>query len=58
MQYWNWKKKTFTVKRLLFLRDVDIEKVIISKTAFFSERNYNNLLVTCINQARGYFLVY
>ena len=32
----------------IFLRDVDIEKVLVSNKISFGEKTINNLLVTCI----------
>ena len=34
------KKINFTAKRLLFLKDVDTEKVLVSNKIYFDEKNY------------------
>ena len=40
--------KKIIVKRLLFLRDVDIWKLLVSKKISFGEETINTLLVTCM----------
>ena len=41
------KNKFYSNKTPIFLKDVDIEKVLVSNKISFSEKNYT-LLVTCI----------
>ena len=38
--YWNWSP--------IFLKDVDVQKVLVSNEISFSEKNLSTLLVTCI----------
>ena len=33
---------------IFFLKDLDIEKVLVSNKIYFGEKNINTLLVTCI----------
>ena len=43
------KNKFYHHKTSIFLGDVDIEKVLMSKKiSFGKKKNYNTLLVTCI----------
>ena len=43
------KNKFYRHMTPILLRDVDIEKVLVSNKISFGEKNYNTLLVTCIN---------
>ena len=52
------KKQILTPQDSYFLGDIDIKKVLVSKKISLGKRNYETLLVTCANQARGCFLVY
>ena len=42
------KKKIYCHETPIFLRDVDIEKVLVSYKISFDEKPINTLLVTCI----------
>ena len=42
------KKKFYCHETPIFLRDVDIEKVLVSYKISFDEKPINTLLVTCI----------
>ena len=42
------KNKFYHNKTPIFLKDVDIEKVLVSNKISFGKKNYKYLLVTCI----------
>ena len=42
------RNKFYRHKSPIFLKDVDIEKVLVSNKISSDEKNYNTLLVTCI----------
>ena len=46
------KSKFYRNKTPIFLKDVDIEKVLVSNKLLLEKKNINTLLVICI----GYFL--
>ena len=42
------KNKFYHNKTPIFLKDVDIEKVLVSNKISFGQKNYKYLLVSCI----------
>ena len=47
-QYWHWKNEFYRHKTI-FLKDIDIEKVLVStKISFGKKKSVSTLLVTCI----------
>ena len=42
------KNKFYRNETATFLKDVDIEKVLVSKKIYFDEKTINTLLVTCV----------
>ena len=51
------RKKITAVRLQFFLKDVDIEKVLVSKKISFGEKTMNTLLVTCMRIIKSHHFI-
>ena len=51
-RYWNWKNKFYRHKSPIFLKDVDIEKVLPSNKISFGEENYKYFIYYLYNDRK------
>ena len=53
--HWNWKKEDFTAIRLLFFKNVDIEKALVSNKISFDEETLTSAYIKSYDgQINGY----
>ena len=56
MPYWNWKIRFYHNKSPVPLRDVDVEKVLVSNKISFGEKNYKYLIGYLYNDHKAKLL--